>query len=565
MLQELDAAAARRWAVAVVDLFTEHREEIDRINVFPVADADTGTNLLLTMRAAVDQLRREAGAPAGPLASLARGALAGARGNSGLVLCQLLRGLAQACPDGGALTATRLCDGLRLGAGLARSAFAAPVDGTALSVLDAAAGAARAAGTDKLSAVADEAVTAAAAALADTPRQLQVLAAAGVVDAGGRGMLLLLEALAAVVAERPAAPPPVAGLPRGASSLVVQRPAGATASEHEYEVMYLLDGSTEERVATLRAALAAIGDSVAVVGDSGVWNVHVHCSDIGAALEAGVEAGRPHRITVIRFADQRAVPTAAVGGAEPRLIRPRAVVAVAAGAGMAELFRGEGVAVVVPAPEGVPAATDAAAHGAPASDGAPAFEGAPAPTADEVLAAIAGTRAMHVVVLPNAADGTAIAEAAAELAREAGQDVVVVPTASPAQGLAALAVHDPARRAGDDVVAMAEAAAATRCGELTIAAEEALTWAGRCQPGDVLGLVDGEVVLIGSDLVAAGCALVGRMLSAGGELVTALLGADAPEGLAEALTHDLRWTHPEVELVVYHGGQPGSPLLVGVE
>ncbi|HEY0636376.1 MAG TPA: dihydroxyacetone kinase, partial [Pseudonocardiaceae bacterium] len=165
-----------------------------------------------------------------------------------------------------------------------------------------------------------------------------------------------------------------------------------------------------------------------------------------------------------------------------------------------------------------------------------------------------------------------VAEAAAVLARAAGRDVVVVPTASPVQVLAALAVHDPARHAGDDVVAMAEAAAATRPGELVVATEEALTWAGRCRPGDVLALVDGEVVMIFSDIVAAAGALVERMLAAGGELVTVLLGADAPPALAEALSGTLpgalparlRREHPEVELVVYDGGQPG-PLLVGVE
>ena len=540
MLQELDSAAVRRWAAAAVDVLDAHRDEIDRINVFPVADADTGTNLLVTMRAAFDELRRGQ-APA--LEALARGALLGARGNSGLVLCQLLRGLAQAAghaPPAAAglsaagLSAGGLSAGLALGSSLARTAFAAPVEGTALTVLAAAAEAARAAGTDKLTAVADAAAAGAAAALADTPRQLPVLARAGVVDAGGRGVALLLEVLAAVVADRePSGVAPVARLPRTASALRSAREAGS--GDHEYEVMYLLEASTEERVAELRAALAALGDSVAVVGDGATWNVHVHCTDVGAAIEAGVEAGRPHRITVIRFADAAGPPSA--GAEAPRLTRPRAVVAVAPGDGVARLFRGEGVAVAA----------------------------GPTVTAADVLAAIAGTRAAHVVVLPNAADGTSIAEAAAGQAREAGHDVVVVPTASPVQGLAALAVHDEGRRAGDDVVAMAEAAAATRCGELTIAEGEALTWAGRCHPGDVLGLVDGEVVLIGGDVTAAGCALVDRMLSAGGELVTALVGADAPAGLADALAAALRRTHPEVELAVYHGGQPGSPLLVGVE
>jgi dihydroxyacetone kinase-like predicted kinase len=303
--------------------------------------------------------------------------------------------------------------------------------------------------------------------------------------------------------------------------------------------MYLLDGTDQWRVAALRSELEELGDCVAVVGsgeDEALWNVHVHCTDIGAAIEAGIEAGRPERITVIRFADQPSDKAAV----PPMRKTGRAVVAVTPGTGMAQLFRGEGAAMVVPA------------EGSVASAG-------------EVLAGILGTGAAHVVVLPNSPDGTEAAEVAAARARGAGHDVVVVPTSSPVQGLAALAVHDPERRAGDDVVAMAEAAAATRCGQLTIAAEEALTWAGRCQPGDVLGLVDGEVVLIGADVAEAGTALVERMLSAGGEMVTALLGADAPDELAKALADRLRRRHPEVELAVYDSGQPGSPLLLGVE
>jgi len=538
MLDELDRTAVRRWASTCVDVLAAHRDELDRLNVFPVADADTGTNLLVTMRAAGEALdaatatKGDVGA-GGLLHAMAGGAMLGARGNSGLVLSQLLRGLAQAGAAAPVLGAGWLGDGLRLGAALARAAFATPVDGTALTVLDAASAAAADAGSDKLSAVADAAVSAATAAVADTPRLLDVLARAGVVDAGGRGVLLLLDALAAVVARRPAMAAAAPRLPRTGEALSAPREVGGIG--YDYEVMYLLDDSTDARVARLRAELATIGDSVAIVGDGTTWNVHVHCTDVGVAIEAGIEAGRPHRITVVRFADQVAVAPPAAS-----LVVRRAVVAVAPGGGLAQLFGGEGVTVVAPA------------------DGSDV-------TADAVLAAITATRAAHVVVLPNAADGTAVAEAAAELAREAGHDVVVVPTASPAQGLAALAVHDPARRAGDDVVAMAEAAAATRCGEVTIAAEEALTWVGRCYPGDVLGLVDGEVVLIAGSVVAAGCALVDRMLDVGGELVTVLLGADAPAELPGALADGLRRGHPEVELVVYHGDQPGSPLLVGVE
>ncbi|HEY2204113.1 MAG TPA: DAK2 domain-containing protein [Pseudonocardia sp.] len=554
-MQVLDAVAVRRWADACVEVLAAHRAELDRTNVFPIADGDTGTNLSLTLRAAAESLHRlpPAAEPtvADAAAALAQGALRGARGNSGVIVSQLLRGLAEALadcpPDGRAIQA-----GLRRADDLARASVGRPVEGTLLTVLRAAA-AAGTAGTapGQLGAVLDAAVAAAAAALAETPRQLPVLARAGVVDAGGLGAVLLLGALASVVHGRPAAdavaglggeaaaaevPPPHRARDRDA--LVGPREAGS--AEFDYEVMYLLADSTEARVDGLRDRLADLGDSVAVVGDGrpdGLWHVHVHCTDVGAAIEAGIAAGRPNRVTVVRFADQAAEQARLA--AEGRFRTARAVVTVVSGEPVAELVRSDAVVAVV------------------AVDGPPGV--------GRIGAAVAGTRARHVVVLPNDVGLTEVAEEAAEAARAAGAEVVVVPTSSVLQGLAALAVHDAGRRAGDDVVAMAEAAAATRTGVIQIAEGEALTWVGRCQAGDVLGLVDGEVVLIEQDLGAAACQLADRMLTTGGELVTVLLGADAADDLGAELAGHLRGTHPEVEVVRYRGGPAGRPVQLGVE
>ncbi len=541
MLQALDEAAVRRWAQACCDALARHREEIDGLNVFPVPDSDTGTNLLATMGAGCDAMGRHAegsGVPA-VLAVLARGALTGARGNSGVILSQVLRGMAEAL-DG--LTGDRGATGpalrlaLRRADELATAAVSDPVAGTVLSVLHAAADAADSCASAELADVVAAAAEAATRALAETPRQLAVLARAGVVDAGGRGLVVLLETLDAVVTGRAAPPGPVPGpVPaRGAPLLRADREAGS--AEYEYEVMYLLDTTDEDRVAVLRSELGGLGDCVAVVGSGGgdeqVFNVHVHCTDIGAAVEAGVRAGRPHRITVMRFAEQ----TTATPRDGRLFVTESAVLAMVGGDGTAQLFRGEG-ALTAPATSNVA----------------------------ELLAVLAGSRARHVTVLPGATAETSVAESAAAHARDAGQDVVVVPTASPVQALAALAVHDPERRAGDDVVAMAEAAAATRRGELTVAAAEALTWVGRCQAGDVLGMVDDDVVLIETDPFEAARDLLDRMLSTGGELVTVLLGRDAPDGLADTLAEHMHEVHPEVELAVYPGGQPENILLAGVE
>ena len=534
VLQALDQAAVRRWAAACCAALAEHREEIDRLNVFPVPDGDTGTNLLATVRAAFDAVRRlakDAGLGSA-LGALARGALMGARGNSGVILSQVFRGFAESLAEGGTVTGAGLRDALHHADELAARAVSDPVPGTVLSVLSAAAAAAAQCPSDALQDVLSAATTAARSALADTPRQLTVLARAGVVDAGGRGLVVLLEALQGVVAERSGGAPsiPAPSPARGSGTLVGVREAGSP--EYDYEVMYLLDGTDEQRVATLRNELGALGDCVAVVGGGGeaLWNVHVHCTDIGAAIDAGVSAGHPHRITVVRFADQLA------GTGRTRFTTDHAVLAMVTGEGVAQLFRGEG-----------------------------ALTADPGDTLTDLVAVLAGSRARHVTVLPGAIATTPLAEAAAAQARDGGQDVVVVPTASPVQALAALAVHDPSRRIADDVVAMAEAAAATRRGELAVAARKCLTWVGRCQPGDVLGLVDDDVVLIGTELLAAACGLVDRMLSVGGELVTVVLGRDAPDGTAGVLAEHLRGTHPEVELTVYHGGQPDSVLLVGVE
>jgi dihydroxyacetone kinase-like predicted kinase len=409
------------------------------------------------------------------------------------------------------------------------------------SVLAAAAAAAAAAGSDRLDDVATAAIAAAGTALHATTAQLPELTRAGVVDAGGLGLYLVLDALAGVVCGREEVPselpgPPSRALARAGEVLVAEREGGST--DFEYEVMYLLDGADADRVDELRTELDALGDSVAVVGDGdGLWNVHVHCTDIGAAIEAGLAAGRPHRITVMRFADQ-------VGDAGSergrRFVRARAVLMVVAGAEVAELARSAGADVLERHPDRAVEEAD-------------------------LVAALAGTRARHVVLLPDDSELTAVAERAASAARRDEQDVLVVPTASVLQGLSALAVHDPERRPGDDVVAMAEAAAGTRTAGLLVAESEALTWVGRCEPGDVLGISDGEVVLIAPDLAVGALWLAHRMLTAGGELVTALLGAGAEEALGEGLAADLRRTHPEVDVVVHRGGQTDYPLVLGVE
>jgi DAK2 domain fusion protein YloV len=427
---------------------------------------------------------------------------------------------------------------LQKAADTAYGAVADPEEGTFLTVARAGAEAAVAAvvaGRTALGEVVRAAADGARAALEATPGQLAVLRDAGVVDAGGAGLCLVLDALVTTVTgvepDRPSlARRPERGHPHHAhdhDDLPHQPPPGPGS-----EVQYLLADSDEAAVARLHERLAALGDSLVVVGvdtpGGREWNVHVHVADVGAAIEAGIEAGRPYRISVTPLAPVR--PPAPVPDA-------RAVVAIVPDGRLAELFADEGATVVPCGPDGV--------------------------TEDDVLAAVLGSGAAGVVVLPNDPTVTAVASRAAERAREEGRDVAVVPTRSPVQGLAALAVADPARRFGDDVITMAEAAAATRWAEVTVAEHEALTSAGRCAPGDVLGSAEGDVLLIGAEPAAVACELLDRMLSAGGELVTLVAGADG--ALADAVCAHLTGAHPTVEVTRYDGAPEGIGLQVGVE
>jgi uncharacterized protein len=540
VLLGLDDAAVGQWCRAAVDALSAARTNLDDLNVFPVPDGDTGTNLVLTAQAALDAVV-ENGRPDGAESTwsvLARGAVLGARGNSGTILAQLLRGLAdqlagQPPADGPAFAAA-----LQKAADAAYGAVADPEEGTFLTVARACAVAAVAAvdaGADDLPTVVRAAADGARAALEGTENQLAVLREAGVVDAGGAGLCLVLDALVTTVTGVEPARPPLARRRTGRSrahghtgeDLPHQPPPGPGS-----EVQFLLADTDEVAVARLQERLAALGDSLVVVGvdtpTGREWNVHVHVADIGAAIEAGIAAGRPYRISV--------TPLAPVRSAEPVPGR-RAIVAVVSSDGLAELFRAEGVRVVPCGPDGV--------------------------TEEDILAEIFASEAQDVVVLPNDAALAAVAARAATRAREFGRDVGVIPTRSPVQGLAASAVADPSRRFGDDVIAMAEAAAATRWAEVTVAEQEALTSAGRCQPGDILGSAEGDVVVIGSALAAVSCDLLDRLLSAGGEMATLVVGED--DALGDAVCAHLSATHPTIDVIRYGGGPSSIPLQVGVE
>ncbi|MFF4323140.1 DAK2 domain-containing protein [Streptomyces sp. NPDC001568] len=545
----LNAEAVRTWSSLALAALGRAREDIDAINVYPVADADTGTNLYLTAEAAhraLTEAFEKAGAEvtegtpgtaslAEAVRAYAHGALIGARGNSGTILAQLLRGVADVLGADRAsadrASGPLLARALTRAAEEAYQAVAHPVEGTMLTVAGAAAraGAAVEAAAATAADVARAAYDGARAALAETPGQLAALSRAGVVDAGGCGLVAVLGALWQALSGEAPAEEPVRG--RAVPVPSTPQPCAEEQGGPGYEVIYLLEAS-EEAVGELRERLDGLGDSLVVVGGDGLWNVHVHVDDPGAAVEAGVVAGRPYRIRITHFGDERRRAKA------PRA--QRAVVAVVPGEGLAALCGEAGATTVLARPGEVPDVT-------------------------ELVDAVARAHAREVILLAGSVELRAAAGAAAERARADGVRVAVIPTRSAVQGLAALAVHDPDASFDEDVVAMTAAAGATRYAELAVAEARSFTSAGICQAGDVLGLIDGDVAVIGSGLPETAEAVLERMLGSGGELVTLVLGPEVPDTLAAHLEAYVQHGHLAVDTVTYRGGRWSAPLLIGVE
>ena len=558
----LNAAALRDWAHTVVSDLITHIDEINRLNVFPVADADTGANMLFTMRSALAEANAGASGDAGlgdvhlVAAALSTGALNGARGNSGVILSQILRGIADVTATAAAAVGVELheIDAAMLGAALRRgvelvitSMGGEEVPGTIVSVLRAAAGAVETAAWensanegDGLARAVAAAGDAAVVALEKTPEQLDVLADAGAVDAGGRGLVVLLDALRSTITGQA----PDREVYEPSPPIQLADTAGRPAPQ--FEVMYLLDGCDAAACDALRDRLEELGESVAIAAAApasaqGGYSVHVHADDAGAAVEAGLAAGQLSRIVVsVLSSGASRLP---VGS----WTRERAVLAVVDGDGAAELFGAEGACVL--RPDAADFAIGISAH--------------------QLVRAVVDTGAAKVMVLPNGYVAAEELVAGCTAANGWGVDVVPIPTGSMVQGLAALAVHEPGRQAVDDSYVMARAAGATRHGSVRMATETALTWAGSCQPGDGLGIAGDEVLIVAADVAAAAVGLLDLLLASGGELVTVLVGADvtddAADDIADCLQKHVHDRHPGTELMTYRTGHRGDALLIGVE
>ncbi len=525
-------------------LLRSHRDVINRLNVYPVPDGDTGTNMTLTVESVVAAFGSDAGEPTmeSVCQAIANGSLMGARGNSGVILSQLLRGLVERWRAVVAVTPTLLAESLSRADQLAREAVVRPVEGTILSVAHAAAqGAADA--TDSLTHLVRSARDRARVALARTPEQLAVLKQAGVVDSGGTGLVLLFDALCHVVAGDPLpVAPPADSVHVHVSEQVVAHPDDAV-GQLRYEVMFLL-AAPDATLPGFRDVWAGLGDSIAIVGGDGLYNCHIHTNDIGASIEAGLDAGRPRNIRVTDLAEQvieeRWVREADVVAppVDDVTAPTTAVVAVVVGDGVARIFRSLGVRAVVSGGQSMN------------------------PSTEEMVAAVRAVGSTQVVILPNNANIRPVAEQVAGLV---DATVRVVPTASIVEGFAALLAYDPAADADHNAIAMAASAAHVVAGEVTRAVRDTWTDVGEVRVGDWIGLSARGVRAVSESVAGAATALLSDLVTPAHELVTIIEGDGSSAANTRRITEFLAERYPSLAVEVHHGGQPLYPYYVGVE
>jgi dihydroxyacetone kinase-like predicted kinase len=512
----LSAGELRTAISTYAELLRSHKEVINRLNVYPVPDGDTGTNMTLTIESVTKELGPlEANAPMADVCkAIAHGSLMGARGNSGVILSQMLRGLVAKFPADGDVEPGVLADSLEHADVLARQAVVRIVEGTMLSVARAAAEGARA-HCESLTALVRSARDRAKVALAFTPEQLPVLKQAGVVDSGGAGLLLLFD----------------------------DTHAEGDIADLRYEVMYLLDAD-DDKMHAFREVWAGIGDSIVIVGGDGIYNCHIHTDDIGAALEASLDAGRPREIRVTDLSEQvieeRWVREAS--GADVEEVTdpapPTAVVAVVVGEGVGRIFRSLGVRTLVKGGQSMN------------------------PSTADLVAAVRATGSAQVVLLPNNKNIRPVAEQVDGLV---DQVVTVVPTNSIVEGFAALLEYDPDASAVENAQAMSRSARNVVAAEVTQAVRDATTDAGEVHVGDWIGLSAKGVRSIADSIAVASNRLLAELIRPDHELLTIIEGDGSSPANTRRITEFLADEYPAISVEVHHGGQPLYPYYFGIE
>ncbi|MFM8382419.1 MAG: DAK2 domain-containing protein, partial [Actinomycetota bacterium] len=553
--EKFDAERLRRTVVTFRDAVKAHAPRINRLNVYPVPDGDTGTNMARTLDAVVAEMDQAAVEIEPTCQAISHGSLMGARGNSGVILSQILRGMAGKLSTRAANTATEVAEALSAASSAAYQAVMRPIEGTILTVVREASEAAKASAAEgaTLGATLRAARDAGRAALDRTPEMLPVLKDAGVVDAGGAGFLLLLDAALNVVdgepmpeaesAEEAARLDQASGIT--AESAMMRAPDEhdqSTVADLRYEVMYFLH-LEDGRIESFKSDWSEIGDSIVVVGGDGLWNCHIHTNDIGAAIEAAIDVGgRPKQIRVTDLFEEVAERHAIIDGQRAAAGLPAvttSVVAVCSGSGLEELFGQLGVQGIVTGGQTLN------------------------PSTAEMLDAVEHVNARQVIVLPNNKNIIPVAE---QLDALTSRHVLVVPTRSMPEALAALVVYDPEASVEENFASMSSAISQMSTGEITRAVRSTNSEAGPVTEGDWIGLVRSEgIVAVSGTLEGAAASLVRHLVSEGGEILTVIEGSDAQESVTRSITALLAAEYPDIQIECHRGGQPLYPYLFGVE
>jgi DAK2 domain fusion protein YloV len=570
-LDRLNTKALRETVRTFRDMVRAHADWLNRLNVYPVPDGDTGTNMARTLDAVVAEMD---GTAADDLTAtcdaIAHGSLMGARGNSGVILSQIMRGLASTLKTQTPASGAKFAEAMQVAAADAYQAVLQPIEGTILTVVRLSADAAKESSDagGSLAEVIQAAHEGGRIALANTPEQLPVLKEAGVVDAGGAGFLLLLDSALHIVAGVPLpevekddgsggavaaafemTTPPLSAIKVGGADDV-------DVADQRYEVMYFLD-LDDARIDEFKAGWSAIGDSIVVVGGAGIWNCHVHTNDIGAAIEVPLGlGGRPKQIRVTDLFDEVeeehakrevAMRAAAAPGADANVARAgaglpavtTAVVAVCSGEGLAELFAQLGVQGVVPGGQTLN------------------------PSTAELLDTVKHVNAHQVIILPNNKNIIPVAE---QIDALTSKHVVVVPTCSMPEALAALVVYDPEGSADENGAEMKDAADSVATGEVTQAIRNTNSQVGAIAAGDWIGIVKGDgIAAISGSPAGASIALLTELVRDSAELVTVVVGSDAAAEDTAAIEAWLGNHRGDLAVEIQYGGQPLYPYLFGVE
>ena len=534
---------ALRAASAYLDM---HVSQINALNVFPVPDGDTGTNMSLTMRAAVNEVGNTSYASVSELARvIAHGALMGARGNSGVILSQILRGIARALDDKEVLTAADLARALEEGTATAYKGVMKPVEGTILTVARAAASAARRAASagGQIKEVLASALAEAKAALARTPELLPVLAEAGVVDAGGQGFTIILEGILRYISGESFGEAP-------SEKAVLQR-ARAPEGKFNYDTQFIIQGTNLD-VESIREQVARMGDSVLVVGDAQTVKVHVHTDNPGKVIEYGTGLGQLTAVIVenmqLQYEDFKReanvqVPTskpvsAVLTNTSSAPVNEVATVAVVSGNGLQRVFESLGVSAIVPGGQTMN------------------------PSTQDLLSAINNVAGDKVILLPNNSNVILTAQQAKELA---SKQVFIVPTRTIPQGIAALLAYNYQASLEANLGLMTEASTQIQTGEITRAVRSVQVNGLSIAEGQIIGLVNGELVAVGTDISMVMAALLEHMGAENYEIITIYYGEEVTPEEAAQEAQRIKQRYPKLDVEVLNGGQAHYYYIISAE